>query len=507
MNDTNNAIGLHDGEADREGAMAKADLYKLANYSLKLFKTLQDDDQLEGWVQAKITKAADYIASVYHYLEYEMKFSEYGQHLDNMETLSEGQRYELQKRLFEAKGKMKELKKVQAEKLKGEKMDEGMTEPCGHCGGMGHVEKKIPEETKEKIRKYKTLVKATKAAHKRMDKNHNGIDDRDEGLNESTMSPGEKAHHHATEYAKHHKTGNLEMAMHHKQACEECGGMIKHGPMGNVFHQHMGYNEGKMYECGNTASPMTYTAEGKKAKPDYIEKESMKKAAMDAKKNKQVSEVFDSDEKIGTKKKTTHGVATKTAQGMKHEKSYGNDDSDIEDDKPAKKTTKKKVSEEQKTMSRFAKGVMKYGKDGMQALAKASKEGKDLDKVRDKYDKYDESKMATQKKDKPMKGDKVADEGGNAFVGALKKAREHGDKEMKVGDKTVPVKPGKAIPEGQSQYGNYDTGGISKANMPMREYSNANVGLTPVYEGLDVTPTQVINESLDLGRLKSLSGL
>jgi hypothetical protein len=44
-----------------------------------------------------------------------------------------------------------------------------------------------------------------------------------------------------------------------------------------------------------------------------------------------------------------------------------------------------------RTMSRAAKGVMKYGKDGMKALAKAGKEGKDLDKVRDKYDKYDES--------------------------------------------------------------------------------------------------------------------
>lgn len=45
---------------------------------------------------------------------------------------------------------------------------------------------------------------------------------------------------------------------------------------------------------------------------------------------------------------------------------------------------------EKKTMSRAAKGVMKYGKDGMQALAKAGKEGKDLDKVRDKYNKYED---------------------------------------------------------------------------------------------------------------------
>ena len=46
---------------------------------------------------------------------------------------------------------------------------------------------------------------------------------------------------------------------------------------------------------------------------------------------------------------------------------------------------------EKQTMSRAAKGNEKYGKDGMKALAKAGKEGKDLDKVRDKYNKYDES--------------------------------------------------------------------------------------------------------------------
>ena len=45
----------------------------------------------------------------------------------------------------------------------------------------------------------------------------------------------------------------------------------------------------------------------------------------------------------------------------------------------------------ERTMSRAAKGYEKYGKEGMQALAKAGREGKDLDKVRDKYNKYDES--------------------------------------------------------------------------------------------------------------------
>jgi len=50
-----------------------------------------------------------------------------------------------------------------------------------------------------------------------------------------------------------------------------------------------------------------------------------------------------------------------------------------------------KEAGEQKTMSRAAKGNEKYGKDGMKALAKAGREGKDLDKVREKYDKYDEA--------------------------------------------------------------------------------------------------------------------
>ena len=48
----------------------------------------------------------------------------------------------------------------------------------------------------------------------------------------------------------------------------------------------------------------------------------------------------------------------------------------------------------QRTMSRAAKGHEKYGKAGMQALAKAGRDGaseKKLDVIRDKYNKYDES--------------------------------------------------------------------------------------------------------------------
>ena len=110
-----------DAERDNEGAMAKADLFKLANYSVKLFKKIEDNDQLESWVQAKITKAADYIASVYHFLEYEMKFSEFGSKLENSEMYTESEKKELKNKLMEAKEKVKELKKLQAKKMTGEK--------------------------------------------------------------------------------------------------------------------------------------------------------------------------------------------------------------------------------------------------------------------------------------------------------------------------------------------------------------------------------------------------
>ena len=102
--------------SDNEGAMIKADLFKLAKYSYKLFKKINDDDQFEAWIQAKVVKAADYIASVYHYLEYEMEFSEYGKKLENSEMYTESQKRVLRNKLMEAKNKLAKVKIEQAKK-------------------------------------------------------------------------------------------------------------------------------------------------------------------------------------------------------------------------------------------------------------------------------------------------------------------------------------------------------------------------------------------------------
>jgi hypothetical protein len=69
-------------ERDHEVQMARADLYKIAKYAIKLhdmLKGVSEAEGIEGWQQSKITKAADYIGSVYHALDYDMKFEEGGE--------------------------------------------------------------------------------------------------------------------------------------------------------------------------------------------------------------------------------------------------------------------------------------------------------------------------------------------------------------------------------------------------------------------------------------------
>ena len=58
---------------DDEGRMAKSQLFRAAKYAQEIMDNISDDDELEAWVQSKITKAADYLGAVKHYLEYEYR--------------------------------------------------------------------------------------------------------------------------------------------------------------------------------------------------------------------------------------------------------------------------------------------------------------------------------------------------------------------------------------------------------------------------------------------------
>jgi hypothetical protein len=85
-------------EHDDEGSMARGELYNAIKNGMELFKMIQPGQPLEGWVQSKITKAADYLNTVHDYMAYENKANEQvGE--EYMESLD----YKLQLMISEAK--------------------------------------------------------------------------------------------------------------------------------------------------------------------------------------------------------------------------------------------------------------------------------------------------------------------------------------------------------------------------------------------------------------------
>jgi hypothetical protein len=105
---------------------------------------------------------------------------------------------------------------------------------------------------------------------------------------------------------------------------------------------------------------------------------------------------------------------------------------------------------EEEGMSRAAKGYEKYGKEGMEALAKAGREGKALDPIRNKYDKYDESMGDVAKKVGGMAkkvGGAVLNKLGHGDDTAMRKDLQRkmgvpqtGEKPMQVKEKMSPTK-------------------------------------------------------------------
>ena len=64
-----------------EGHMSKSTLYHTAKYAIALMQMIKKGDDLEGWVQSKLNKAADYLQGAYNYEEYQ-KLNPYREDLD-----------------------------------------------------------------------------------------------------------------------------------------------------------------------------------------------------------------------------------------------------------------------------------------------------------------------------------------------------------------------------------------------------------------------------------------
>jgi hypothetical protein len=55
-------------EGDYEGEMSRGELQYTIQNAQEILDQLKDDDELEAWVQSKITKASDYISTVKDYM-------------------------------------------------------------------------------------------------------------------------------------------------------------------------------------------------------------------------------------------------------------------------------------------------------------------------------------------------------------------------------------------------------------------------------------------------------
>jgi hypothetical protein len=64
--------GDHDNDGgSHEGKLAKKDLFHMAQKSQQLHDMLADDEELDPWVQAKVTKAAAMLSAVFDHMMYE----------------------------------------------------------------------------------------------------------------------------------------------------------------------------------------------------------------------------------------------------------------------------------------------------------------------------------------------------------------------------------------------------------------------------------------------------
>ena len=81
-----------------------------------MLKGVSEAEGIEGWQQAKITKAADYMSSVFHSLDYDMKFGDGGQMANQMSMSTETKNYKetLQSKLAEKTTKDRYLAKKES---------------------------------------------------------------------------------------------------------------------------------------------------------------------------------------------------------------------------------------------------------------------------------------------------------------------------------------------------------------------------------------------------------
>ena len=63
-------MSMHKSD-DHEADMGRRQMFKTANYAVDIYEMMDDNEDYPAWIQSKLTKIADYIGVVKHYLEYD----------------------------------------------------------------------------------------------------------------------------------------------------------------------------------------------------------------------------------------------------------------------------------------------------------------------------------------------------------------------------------------------------------------------------------------------------
>jgi len=394
---------------DHEVQMARSDCYNAAKYAIelhKLLKNISEQQGLDGWVSEKITLANDYLRTVTEYLRYEQQSGSSSDMPD-----------------FDVRSATQTLDSVLGESATSNLQENAFT---WYLKAHGRL---LTPATSETPYQFKSKEEAVAFAKQKYKTNWQNIvpttynvanslaDQPDPGWDEEELKPV-KEDDYDDAVAAFLTTNKPTVGKTHKpRKAERLGGSKHIGAAGGK-----GTSKGKVSGLGANTSPKG----GKPVVTAEDDKEQTKNKPAVVKTNKPIgTRVAD----IGPGGKEYNVKTNKAWDDQHKEVDEGKADpvgswvvysgSNVKRFKTrdgakayAEKNGGKVASSEYyhdniqkqgmaEDMSRAAKGHEKYGKEGMQALAKAGREGaseKTLDAIRDRHDKYDEDLSEEAKK-------------------------------------------------------------------------------------------------------------
>ena len=103
-------MNMHKSD-DHEADMGRRQMFKTAQYAVDIYEMMDDNEDYPAWIQSKLTKIADYIGVVKHYLEYDHVM---GEKLDKDATAGDYVKDFRKSKAPQFKGKSKKKKQEMA---------------------------------------------------------------------------------------------------------------------------------------------------------------------------------------------------------------------------------------------------------------------------------------------------------------------------------------------------------------------------------------------------------